>query len=433
MKIKSISLTLPVTILLILTYDLLFWHHSLGINLLIFFVTLAIGLVILFPWMKTNRTAMILLTGAVGAAVLVTVNNTAVSIFTAVSMIIIAIPFCHHVLFRSAPYALAYSSVQLLKSPKILWNGFRKFTSGSRGWEKMFRRVRVVFFPILVAFLFLIIYTIGDPQFLEVLQKPIDCIFDFLDWLFGFFFIDHLLFVFFASLLMIGIVYRSEPSLILEIEQKHSDFLHVNEETEPVKSDPLLSAIVPPILNPYLPLVSATSVKTEYQRGLITLILINLLLLCVNLVDIAKVWVESYEEVLDASGWKSNASLRSQAVHESTDALIISIFMAMAVLLFIFRGNINFIKNNKLIRHLAYFWIVQNILLATTVAIRNWLYIDDCGLTLKRIGVFSFVLATIAGLVTFYFKIAWKMSAFYLVRINSWVVAGIFLLLSVVD
>src|SRR4029078_2183385 len=109
---------------------------------------------------------------------------------------------------------------------------------------------------------------------------------------------------------------------------KHSDFLQMKEEKDPPKSDALLSAIVPPILNPYLPLLSTTSVKNEYQRGLITLILINLLLLSVNIVDIAKVWVESYQEVLDASGWKSNASLRSQAVHESTDALILSIFMA---------------------------------------------------------------------------------------------------------
>jgi hypothetical protein len=175
------------------------------------------------------------------------------------------------------------------------------------------------------------------------------------------------------------------------------------------------------------------SLKNEYRRGVITLSLINLLLLIVNVVDISSVWFNGQHDVANTTDMQSSAAMRSSAVHSSTDALIFSIFLAMAVLLFFFRGNINFLRKNKVIQQLAYVWIIQNLLLGITVAIRNWYYIDDFGLTTKRIGVFAFLLCTSIGLLTFYFKISQKKSTFYLVRVNSWVVTGIFLLLCLVD
>jgi hypothetical protein len=42
-----------------------------------------------------------------------------------------------------------------------------------------------------------------------------------------------------------------------------------------------------------------------------------------------------------------SAHNRSQAVHESTYVLIFSILLAMAILIFFFRGNINFLNKTN--------------------------------------------------------------------------------------
>ncbi len=176
-----------------------------------------------------------------------------------------------------------------------------------------------------------------------------------------------------------------------------------------------------------------TALKNEYRKGVLTLMMINLLLLCVNAIDIVKVWFEGQSIFPVNADWKSVSNMRSSAVHEGTDALIFSILLAMAVLLFFFRGNINFLRKNQLLRQLAYVWIFQNALLMITVAIRNYYYISDCGLTMKRIGVYVFLLATLFGLFTFFIKVLEKKSSFYLVRLNCWAVCAVFVLLSCMD
>jgi hypothetical protein len=419
---------------LLIAYNFLFWDQSFGINLPIFFLLLSLILFSLFPHIRSGRLPAILISGSLIASVLVVLNNTSLSKGTAIIMVFISIAFVHHASLRSGPYGLLYFAIQLIRSPKTLWKEFRKLTAHSPGTEKIFRHHKLIYFPVLITIVFLIIYSIGDPQFASSLGDAVKYLGDFLEWLSEFLSVSHLVFLLFGLLLLIAATVPKNPSAIVEGELKQSDLLIRKRRREgPVKKETAIPS------NVYIPgTVSilprpVLTLKNEYRRGLITLILINLLLLCVNSIDISKVWFEGQHDVLETTNWRSNATMRSQAVHASTDALILSIFLAMAVLLFFFRGNINFLRKNKLIQQLAYVWIIQNVLLGATVALRNYYYIDDCGLTMKRIGVFAFLLATSIGLLMFYFKIRDKKSTFYLIRINSWAVAGIFLLLSLVD
>ncbi len=55
-----------------------------------------------------------------------------------------------------------------------------------------------------------------------------------------------------------------------------------------------------------------------------------------------------------------------------------------------------------------------------STALKNGMYIDEYGLTYKRIGVFIYLLLTSIGLITTYIKIAQHKTASFLIRINSW-------------
>jgi hypothetical protein len=102
-------------------------------------------------------------------------------------------------------------------------------------------------------------------------------------------------------------------------------------------------------------------------------------------------------------------------------------------LLYFFRRNINFYKNNNLLKRASYLWIAQNFILAISVAIRNYHYITHYGIAYKRIGVIIFLLLTIFGLLTMFLKIRRKYSTYYLFRVNSWAVYIMMILISFVN
>jgi hypothetical protein len=113
-------------------------------------------------------------------------------------------------------------------------------------------------------------------------------------------------------------------------------------------------------------------------------------------------------------------------VHEGTEMLIISIVLAMAVLLFFFKGNLNFYKRNKWLKYGAYAWIIQNAMLVCSVLLRDYYYILKHGLAYKRIGVLFFLLMVLVGLITVFLKIWARKTNYFLFRVNAW--AGIVIL-----
>jgi hypothetical protein len=92
----------------------------------------------------------------------------------------------------------------------------------------------------------------------------------------------------------------------------------------------------------------------------------------------------------------------------------------MFVLLFFFRGNLNFYKRNKWLRYGAYGWIAQNAILVISVLLRDYYYITHMGLAYKRIGVLVFLLMVLMGLITVFIKIHQRKTVYYLWRVNGW-------------
>jgi len=166
------------------------------------------------------------------------------------------------------------------------------------------------------------------------------------------------------------------------------------------------------------------SLKNEYKTGLILLFSLNTLLFLVNLTDVFSVWF-GFDE--------SNPGNLKSYVHEGTYVLIFTILLAMGVLIYLFRKNLNFFPNNTLLKRLSYLWIAQNVLLTLSVGLRNARYIDFHGLAYKRIGVVIFLILTLYGLWMMYRKVRERKSIYFLLEQNAWAVYFVLLLACAVN
>lgn len=148
------------------------------------------------------------------------------------------------------------------------------------------------------------------------------------------------------------------------------------------------------------PIRSLTAgLRTEYRTGYMLLLSVNALLAFYHFIDIPWMWVKFGQSIDSSVSY-------SQLVHEGTYLLIASILLSMGIMLYFFRGNLNFFKKSASLRNLSYLWIAQNALLIVSVAIRNYRYIDFDGLTYKRIGVIIFLAMCLFGLASLAHKIA---------------------------
>lgn len=163
------------------------------------------------------------------------------------------------------------------------------------------------------------------------------------------------------------------------------------------------------------------SLADENFSGIVLFVLLNMLVLVVNAGDINYLFIT--HKLPDGISY-------SQFVHQGINALIASIVIAIAIVLFYFRGGLNFFAKSKTIKILACIWILQNAFMIYSTSCRNTLYITECGLTYKRIGVYIYLMLALTGLVTTLIKIIKAKSNSFLFRTNGWVFYGFLIILS---
>lgn len=156
-------------------------------------------------------------------------------------------------------------------------------------------------------------------------------------------------------------------------------------------------------------IISEENLKKENQLALILMVMLNVLIVIFLCTDIA--YLIQIKNL-------SAADLSNQ-VHSGIYALIASIIMAIAIILYFFRGDLNFYKNNNAIKSLTYTWITLNLILIFTIIIKNHQYISSFGFTYKRIGVYVYLLLTLIGLLTTAKKVYNIKNLWYLFRVNS--------------
>jgi hypothetical protein len=128
-----------------------------------------------------------------------------------------------------------------------------------------------------------------------------------------------------------------------------------------------------------------------------------------------------------------SASDLSSQLHQGVNALIFSIVLAIALILYFFKGDLNFYKANSLIKKTTYVWIFLNVIMAIVTLYKNYTYVHLFGLTYKRIGVFVYLLLALFGLIFTFIKVKNIRNFWYLLRRNTQVVFASFLLFAFVN
>lgn len=247
--------------------------------------------------------------------------------------------------------------------------------------------LKIIGIPATIILIFVNLYRNGNPMFDELILK-IDFSFINLHWM---------LFVLLGYYLFYNI-------------------------THPIQIEPITSSDVSiknDLEKDTLETISLIKLKNEKQLGIVLMLSLNALIIFFLITDILH--LSEIHSML--------ASQLSKQVHTGVNALIFSNILAIAIILYFFRGNLNFFKNNKELKKLTFVWIFLNISVVIITAIKNVEYIVSFGLTYKRIGVLFFLAATSIGLITTFIKVSKIKNLWYLLRKNTQI-AFVILLLS---
>lgn len=152
--------------------------------------------------------------------------------------------------------------------------------------------------------------------------------------------------------------------------------------------------------------------------------LLNAMLFILNILDIHQLYINP--------ALPKNVSL-SDFVHQSINAIITSIVLALVFISICFRGELNFTKRRQWIKYLVYAWIIQSVMMIISAIVRNNWYVEAYSLTYKRIGVYIYLGMALVGLVLTGYKIYKVKHAWYLIRLNMSVWLAVLCLSSAID
>jgi len=160
--------------------------------------------------------------------------------------------------------------------------------------------------------------------------------------------------------------------------------------------------------------------ELERTSGIITFLVLNVMLLFF-------IFTYNYEQFYELP---KTPSQLSDETHERVVAVIFSIIMAIAVIMFYFKGAFNFDKNAGILKALAKIWVVFNAVLIFSAIAKNTEYVQQLGLTYKRLGVYAFLILSIIGLVITFMKIQKQKTNAFLFNQMVWYFYGMILVCS---
>ncbi|WP_146171762.1 DUF4173 domain-containing protein [Flavobacterium magnum] len=371
-------------------FTLLFHNQYVGLNLLIIEAAALIWLAFTKQIDFTNRNHLIFGSGFFITAVAV------VFVFSDYAVVMNALSLFVFVGILIYPQARSLVSSAKLSFFNIFYAQIRfidAFFSAKVGGGKMARALwksRVFFIPVIVIGVFIAIYRSSNPVFDKLMEKIFTKVGDFLDSIF--INLDlTLIFTFILGLVICNYFFIRNTN-----EQTIRDDANASDEIVRIRRKRHSRGLT-------------TGLKSELRAGVFLLLALNAVLLIVNSIDIYWVWFNF--------SW--NGDFLKQFVHEGTYLLLLSIVCSILVVLYFFRGNLNFYTGNKFIRSLCLVWIVQNAVLTVSVGVRNFHYIRYFALAYKRIALAVFLLFVICWLYTVAVKVMRRKSAFYLVRTNA--------------
>ncbi|GAA4495241.1 hypothetical protein GCM10023172_06640 [Hymenobacter ginsengisoli] len=387
--------------------DYLFWHELVGFNGLVYMVFLVVAQLLVLPrYAPVRRTAAfwVAVGGCLASGGLVAWYGSDAAELAALASGLMLVGVVNQPQLRLVSSAVGTAVAGILPAVALVLGSLRvpEGLGGRlrRGWYYG----RLLGLPLLALVVFQVLFTYANPRYAALSMQLWDALGEGLARLLEAVSIPHLLFLLLCGVGAVGTLVAVPVHFFLDHESRFGEF--VRRQRDGVAS----FAVRRP--NFSYSDRGALALRKEWLAAVASIGLLNAMLLVVNVVDVRWLWF----------GFRAAPGFDlTQFVHEGTYVLILSILLAAGIMLWFFRRNLNFYKPGlPLLRWGATLWVLQNAVLAVSVGLRNYYYIEATELAYKRIGVYGFLLLTLFGLATVLLKIWQRRSAFSLVRLNSW-------------
>lgn len=401
MRITKFKCWLGATLL----YGYLFYDQSAGINFLLFNVALLGALFALNPTLRQRRTVVAMAAGCLLTALNVVWYPTWPAVLmNFISLLGLAGLSAHPesslvVAWINSGYSLIASFWKNTIGRMIL-----RPTSASDSPQVTSQtpaaagitagKVISQFAPLLVVALFFLLYTQASPAF-SALFNQLSLDFISVWWV---------IFTLFGGYLLLAFFYPTAIRPLVSVDLATANGLTRQRRTHPYGFNPV-------------------GLRYEYRSAWWLFVMLNGLLFVFNAVDIYYLITARLPKGVTHATF----------VHQGVNTLIASVVLAIAVVMYFFRGNLNFLKKGEYLRIATYFWIAQNAVLIGATASKNASYIAEYGLTHKRVGVYLYLLLTLIGLITTYIKVREVKTNWFLLRKNAWLFYAVLVLFSTVD
>lgn len=383
-------------------FNVVFYREQMALNTVFFDTFILSALFYLYPAAKANTIVRCLFVLHVLCLGTVLLHNTVLSKYAFIITLLLLTGFSEYT-HRSAWYAggsVALNFILFIANlAETVTGAVRGKKKGSAKWTKY---LTLSIIPIVLAFIFFVIYANANPVLADISNKIGMWVEVYIQKFFTVFVWERILFTLLGLYITGSLLAKTRINYFSINDFAHSDELIRKKKVFRKESNTLQQPVKR---------FSNIGLKNENIIGIISLMLLNALLFVVNCIDIDFVWLH-FEFRTDKPIYK--------LVHEGTELLIVSIVLAMSVVLFFFKGNLNFYKRNKWLKYAAYAWIFQNGFLVLSVLLRDYYYIANYGLAYKRIGVLFFLLMVLIGLITVFIKISAKKTGYFLFRVNAW-------------
>lgn len=378
MKTKNSLFVIALTI-----YAYLFYKQTAGINFFIFNLLLIGMSAYLFPKPMKQNSWITTVVGALISSLMIVIQHTNLSIVANIISILLLVGFMYN--FSSSIYVSIFHGflsifIPFFKSVGKFLNRISNLNQIGVNADFKFKKYTVFFIPILVTIVFYCLYAIANPVFGNLITFP----------------------KFKISLGLVSFLFTGWIGL--------TGFFNPFGDEKITKWDNSNQNILTRIKTKIIRNFEITALKFENKKGVIMLFMLNILILIFNVFDFS--FILTGKKLPDGVSY-------SKYVHEGVNTLIFSILLAISVIIYFFRANQNFYKNNTWLIRLTYVWIFQNVLLLTSIVYKNQLYISEFGLTYKRIGVYVYLVLTLAGLLLTIWKVKKLKTVWYILRKNT--------------
>lgn len=422
MKNNSIRNKLLVfTIINVLIFNFIFWNEKLGFNLLLYIFALSFSLS--YFNQQSFRTFYVRISFflVLCSCSSMIITNSVLSVFLCICSFLVFTGFVHQEKLKTVISSFLTSFSSFAVFPYTFFSELAYVKKKFKMMSVLFRTLKVVAIPIIVFIVFYAIYAHANPVFNDysisfwgnfnyIFQKIME-----------YYPLSRFLLIFLGLFIVTGILYNNNINIFSVLDNRYFNILMRDKIQKLIYLKSFSSSFKKIQLFNF----KMNSLSTEYKTGVVLIILVNMLILILNIIDIKFVWFGFDSSQVDNLAY---------FVHEGTWYMIFSIIFSMVILLYFFRGNINFFGENHILKYGAYLWILQNAVMGISLILRNLYYIEYYyALSYKRIGVMVFLLFVFTGLITMLFKIKNRWTAFHLVRVNSWIIFVLLILIGSVN